>query len=206
MKCNVFIISFLVGLLTACSVSASVFMPFKMAASSRSSSNWSSAVPDAKKARRELRRFLRGDNTGAVAMAIPGYGVGEQIVVGGLSNFLSLYNIIITARILLSWFPQAQGIGALQPVYAITDPFLNLFRGVIPPLFGLDFSPILAFFLLNVLTNATAAVGAEIPNGMMMPPSVLGASYHHKRPPRMARLPLFGKRLPVDDSSKERYY
>jgi YggT family protein len=125
-------------------------------------------------------------------MVIPGYGVMEQVFVGtygkfavlpkstldshsccccrcrcrnigGFTNFLSIYNLIITARILLSWFPQAQGIGALQPVYAITDPYLNLFRGIIPPLFGLDFSPILAFFLLNLLSNATAAVGCEIP-------------------------------------------
>ena len=72
------------------------------------------------------------------------------------------YNLIITARILLSWFPQAQGVAALEPVYAITDPFLNLFRGVIPPIFGLDFSPILAFVLLNVLTSATSAVGYEM--------------------------------------------
>jgi YGGT family len=48
----------------------------------------------------------------------------------------------------------------------LTDPYLNLFRGVIPPLFGLDFSPILAFFLLNLLSNATAAVGCEIPPGL----------------------------------------
>ena len=85
---------------------------------------------------------------------------------GGFANFLSIYNIIITARILLSWFPQAQGIAALQPVYAITDPFLNLFRGVIPPIFGLDLSPIAAFFLLNAMTSATAAVGAEIPESL----------------------------------------
>jgi YggT family protein len=96
-------------------------------------------------------------------MAIPGNGIAEQVFVGGFSNFLSIYNLIITARILLSWFPQAQGVAALQPVYAITDPFLNLFRGVVPPLFGLDFSPILAFFLLNVVTNATAAVGSTLP-------------------------------------------
>jgi YggT family protein len=82
--------------------------------------------------------------------------------VGGFANFLSIYNLIITARILLSWFPQAQGVAALQPVYAITDPYLNLFRGLIPPVFGLDLSPILAFFLLSVLTNVTAAVGAEV--------------------------------------------
>jgi YggT family protein len=33
----------------------------------------------------------------------------------------------------------------------LCDPYLNLFRGIIPPLGGtLDFSPILAFVLLSV--------------------------------------------------------
>ena len=88
----------------------------------------------------------------------------SPVFVGGFSNFLNIYNLLITARILLSWFPQAQGVGALQPLYQITDPFLNLFRGVIPPLFGLDFSPIAAFFLLNVLIQGTAAVGCDLPH------------------------------------------
>jgi len=42
----------------------------------------------------------------------------------------SIYNALVTARILLSWFPQAQGISALQPLFLVTDPFLNLFRGL----------------------------------------------------------------------------
>jgi len=91
--------------------------------------------------------------------------VHNDYYAGGFSNFLSIYNFLITGRILLSWFPQAQGIAALSPLYAVTDPFLNLFRGVIPPIFGLDLSPIAAFFLLNLLTNATAAIGCEIPAG-----------------------------------------
>ena len=98
-----------------------------------------------------------------LAMAIPGYGVAEQVFVGGFSTFLSIYNTVITARILLTWFPQAQGVALLQPVYAITDPYLNLFRGIIPPIFGLDLSPILAFVTLNAATSATAAVGCEMP-------------------------------------------
>jgi len=110
---------------------------------------------------RTVRRSINPTTKGA-AMAIPGYGVAEQVFVGGFANFLSIFNIVITARVLLSWFPQAQGIGILQPVFQITDPYLNLFRGLIPPIFGLDLSPILAFVLLNVLTNVTAAVGAEV--------------------------------------------
>lgn len=110
---------------------------------------------------RTIRRNINPTVNGA-AMAIPGYGVAEQVFVGGFANFLSIYNIVITARILLSWFPQTQSIGVLQPVFQITDPYLNAFRGLIPPIFGLDLSPILAFVLLNVMTNVTAAVGAEI--------------------------------------------
>jgi len=101
-----------------------------------------------------------------VAMAIPGYGMTEQIFVGGMLNFLQVYNLVITARVLLSWFPQAQSIGALQPIFAITDPYLNLFRGIIPPIGGLDLSPIAAFFTLNVLSSSTAAIGCEIPEDM----------------------------------------
>lgn len=102
-------------------------------------------------------------NMKGTAMAIPGYGLTEQVFVGGFANFLSIYNLIITARVLLSWIPQAQGVGFLQPVYAITDPYLNLFRGIIPPIGGLDLSPILAFVALNFLSSATAAVGKDIP-------------------------------------------
>lgn len=110
---------------------------------------------------RTVRRNINPTTKGA-AMAIPGYGVAEQVFVGGFGNFLSIFNIVITGRVLLSWFPQAQSIGILQPIFQITDPYLNLFRGLIPPIFGLDLSPILAFVLLNVLTSVTASVGAEI--------------------------------------------
>mmetsp|Transcript_5698 Transcript_5698/g.7279 ORF Transcript_5698/g.7279 Transcript_5698/m.7279 type:complete len:189 (+) Transcript_5698:59-625(+) len=111
------------------------------------------------------RQQLYPTQNAPLAMAIPGYGIAEQVFVGGFGNFLQIFNYIITARILLSWFPQAQGVAVLQPVYAITDPYLNLFRGIIPPIFGLDLSPILAFVTLNLLTSSTAAVGHELPEG-----------------------------------------
>jgi len=96
-----------------------------------------------------------------LAVAIPGNGLAEQVFIGGFGNFLSVYNLVITARILLSWFPQAQSVGFLQPVFAITDPYLNLFRGIIPPIGGLDLSPILAFVALNFATGATASLGCD---------------------------------------------
>ena len=59
-------------------------------------------------------------------MVIPGDSAAEFVVLGGFVNFLGLYNSIITVRILLSWFPQAQGQPVLQPLFVVTDPFLNL--------------------------------------------------------------------------------
>jgi YggT family protein len=182
---------------------ASVFMPYNSVKSSQTHQYRSSSSFETKEqtaARTDLRLALHqhkkalisGSSSSSIgatsssaqrflAMAIPGYGVAEQVLVGGFANFLSIYNLVITARILLSWFPQAQGIGLLQPVYAVTDPYLNLFRGILPPIFGLDLSPILAFFLLSVLGNATAAVGAETPPHLNNRLPVFGNHRQHRR-------------------------
>nr|GMD48770.1 ylmG homolog protein 2, chloroplastic [Ipomoea batatas] len=46
----------------------------------------------------------------------------------------------------------------------LCDPYLNIFRGIIPPLGGtLDLSPILAFLVLNAFTSTAAALPAELP-------------------------------------------
>jgi YggT family protein len=145
------------------SASASVFLPYTaQVADPRAFSAVSSKFFSKK--RNDFRSLIRQNRASpSTAMAIPGNGVAEQVFVGGFSNFLNIYNLIITARVLLSWFPQAQGVAALQPVYAITDPYLNIFRGLIPPIFGLDLSILPAFFLLNVLTNSMGAVGCDLP-------------------------------------------
>mmetsp|Transcript_23574 Transcript_23574/g.65591 ORF Transcript_23574/g.65591 Transcript_23574/m.65591 type:complete len:214 (-) Transcript_23574:211-852(-) len=163
MNCRVLLLA-IMACFSANAVSASVFMPRSMQVK-RSARGAALSSNNGLEGNHELRLALRQRNfqrtSPKTAMAIPGYGIAEQVFVGGFSNFLSIYNLVITGRILLSWFPQAQGVAILQPIFQITDPYLNLFRGLIPPVFGLDLSPILAFFLLNVLTNATAAVGYD---------------------------------------------
>ncbi|CAM9913607.1 unnamed protein product, partial [Ectocarpus sp. 4 AP-2014] len=41
-----------------------------------------------------------------VAAALPGDSFTSEVVVGGVLNFLSIYNLLITGRVLLSWVPQ----------------------------------------------------------------------------------------------------
>ena len=153
----------------AASATASVALP-GISSTSLSSISARPCYRDSESSSYEQARYNQNlaftRNKSQLAMAIPGYGLTEQIFVGGFANFLQAYNFIITARVLLSWFPRAQSVDALQPVFAITDPYLNLFRGLIPPVFGLDLSPILAFFTLNVLTSTTASIGQEIPEEM----------------------------------------
>ena len=61
-----------------------------------------------------------------------------------------LYNAALIGRIILTWFPNPPQI-IFGPLSTITDPYLNLFRGIIPPLGGtIDLSPILAFVTLDV--------------------------------------------------------
>jgi YggT family protein len=76
------------------------------------------------------------------------------LLINTLVIFLNIYSYLLIIRVLLTWFPQINWYN--QPFAAlsqITDPYLNLFRSIIPPLGGMDFSPILAFVLLNLVTN-----------------------------------------------------
>lgn len=77
------------------------------------------------------------------------------LLVNTLVTFLNIYTALLFIRILLSWFPN---INWFDPPFSIlsqlTDPYLNVFRSIIPPLGGLDFSPILALLLLQVVQSA----------------------------------------------------
>tara|TARA_Y100000589_G_C26770988_1_gene473792 strand:+ start:69 stop:353 length:285 start_codon:yes stop_codon:yes gene_type:complete len=71
-----------------------------------------------------------------------------------LYKTLQIYSFILIARVLLTWFPNIDwSNGVLSAMCSITDPYLNIFRGIIPPIGGLDISSILAFLLLNVVQD-----------------------------------------------------
>ena len=78
----------------------------------------------------------------------------EKVMVSRTLNLLFyFYYLLIILRIFLTWIPSINW--EQQPfnwVRSITDPFLNIFRGIIPPIGGvLDISPILALILLQLL-------------------------------------------------------
>jgi len=70
-----------------------------------------------------------------------------------VNNLFYFYYLILIIRIFLTWIPNIDWDS--QPfdfLRSITDPFLNIFRGIIPPIGGmLDISPILAFLVLQLI-------------------------------------------------------
>ena len=81
------------------------------------------------------------------------------LLVSTLANFINIYLVLLFIRILLSLFQTAEWAGSVMGFLSpITDPYLNIFRSVIPPLGGIDFSPILAIFALQFLQSALASV------------------------------------------------
>ena len=71
-----------------------------------------------------------------------------------LAQTLQIYSLVLIVRVLLSWFPNLDWSNpVLSSVSAIPDPYLNAFRGLIPPLGGIDLSALLAFLALNLLQS-----------------------------------------------------
>lgn len=72
-----------------------------------------------------------------------------------VETLIWIYTILIFVRILLSWVPRMPYNPALSAVVRfvedVTDPYLALFRRIIPPLGMIDISPIVALIALNLL-------------------------------------------------------
>lgn len=72
-----------------------------------------------------------------------------------LANFINiLFTVLYVAiliRILLSWIRVDPYHPLVQLLFQITEPILGPFRRVIPPVGGLDFSPIVALIVLQLV-------------------------------------------------------
>ena len=66
--------------------------------------------------------------------------------------FFQMYNLLIIIRILLSWVPSIDWDSEpFRWTRSVTDPVLGIFRNIIPPFNGLDFSPVLAIIVLQIV-------------------------------------------------------
>lgn len=64
------------------------------------------------------------------------------------------FEILVVVWCILSWIPRRQG-GVLDDIAGAIDrivhPYMGLFQRFIPPIGGIDFSPIVALFVLDII-------------------------------------------------------
>jgi YggT family protein len=95
--------------------------------------------------------------------------IGRQEIADYVDALFLVYMILIFARILLSWIPRIPYNPVLSAIvnfiHQVTDPYLRIFRRVIPPLggggFALDLTPIIGIFVLIIVRSIV--VGAIEP-------------------------------------------
>jgi YggT family protein len=82
------------------------------------------------------------------------------LIFSSFIGFLQIYLILLLVRVSLTWFPNVNWYA--QPFYSLsrlTDPYLKIFRGIVPPLIGIDISPILGFILLQCIMQIVSNIG-----------------------------------------------
>jgi YggT family protein len=82
------------------------------------------------------------------------------MLVAIIDKIFLVYMLMLFVRILGSWFPEYQAHPFMRFVAFYTDPYLNFFRGVIPPLGMIDISPIIGFFCLGIIEQILKALVA----------------------------------------------
>ncbi len=78
-----------------------------------------------------------------------------------LHVFISVYILLIFAYIITSWvrLPYSPWLNRIQRfLYDVCEPYLRLFRRLLPPFGPLDLSPIVAVITLVVLDRVVTAV------------------------------------------------
>ncbi|KPK33204.1 MAG: hypothetical protein AMS24_01800 [Chlamydiae bacterium SM23_39] len=76
------------------------------------------------------------------------------MIANTINLFFITYTLMLFVRILGSWFPALSRYPIMHFVYHYTEPYLKIFRKILPPLGGvIDLSPLLAFFALKLLQS-----------------------------------------------------
>lgn len=75
-------------------------------------------------------------------------------VLGVVGLLVNIYFFALLGMIILSWVAPGSRHPAIYLLHQITEPVMAPFRQALPPMGGMDFSPILVFILINVIQIA----------------------------------------------------
>jgi len=95
-------------------------------------------------------------------LGIPSYGSAYRST-GNILTFIlgaafELYGMALFVRIIFSWIRVPYTSPVSRFLWDITEPLLGPIRSAMPPLPGIDISPLVAFFILRLLQQVVFAL------------------------------------------------
>ncbi len=73
-------------------------------------------------------------------------------MIGLISLLLTIYSLILLARVFMTWMPNLDPRNPVAKfLFDVTEPVLAPVRSVLPPMQGIDFSPIVVFVIINII-------------------------------------------------------
>ncbi|WAA13668.1 YggT family protein [Fervidibacillus halotolerans] len=82
-----------------------------------------------------------------------------DFIISILSSLLNLYFFATIIYIFMSWVPNARESQIGYILSRICEPYLEPFRRFIPPIGMIDFSPIVALFVLQLASQGLHVIG-----------------------------------------------
>ena len=83
-----------------------------------------------------------------------------QVLYQTINYFFNIVQLLIIARIILSWIPRLRANQIGEFIFGITDPILAPFQRIVPPMGMLDISPMVAFVVLLILQQVLLTIVA----------------------------------------------
>lgn len=93
----------------------------------------------------------------ALTLMLMGHGLDNPLqlliwsIIGVTALFLKVFFFALIISVILSWVAQGSHNPAVELINQICEPLLVPIRRVLPSMGGLDFSPIVAFLILNLI-------------------------------------------------------
>jgi YggT family protein len=68
-----------------------------------------------------------------------------------LAEIVNVYSLIVMVAVFLSWVPSLRETQPGRFVETVTEPVFQRIRSVVPPIGGLDLSPLVLLFFLQIV-------------------------------------------------------
>ncbi len=76
-----------------------------------------------------------------------------------LSTLADVYVLVIFVYVLATWIPETRYQSWHRALGTVCEPYLGLFRKIVPPLGMVDLSPMIAIFTLAIFSAMLRAAG-----------------------------------------------